>query len=113
MKASNSVDKGFHVHANGDLTNKCSDAGGHFNPKNVKHGKPSDSVQNRHVGDLGNVQVRNDGSVSQTITDNLANLIGSDNIIGKAIVVSYLIFLLVKNVYLNYFKNSYTKTRMI
>ena len=34
---------GFHVHENGDLGNQCSDAGGHYNPKDKTHGAPTDT----------------------------------------------------------------------
>ncbi|VDM72463.1 unnamed protein product [Strongylus vulgaris] len=44
---------GFHVHEIGDLGNGCLAAGPHFNPSNMTHGAPNDSV--RHVGDLGNI----------------------------------------------------------
>ena len=36
---------GFHVHASGDLADKCKMAGGHFNPMNVQHGGPTDDVR--------------------------------------------------------------------
>jgi len=45
---------GFHVHAVGDLGNKCKNAGGHFNPLKKQHGKPT-NADNRHAGDLGNI----------------------------------------------------------
>merc|ERR1711963_647870 len=45
---------GFHVHAVGDLGNACKNAGGHFNPQMKQHGKPN-MIENRHVGDLGNI----------------------------------------------------------
>jgi len=36
---------GFHVHEKGDLGNQCSDAGGHYNPKDLNHGGPADEVR--------------------------------------------------------------------
>ncbi|KAL5156050.1 Superoxide dismutase [Cu-Zn] [Glycine soja] len=49
---------GFHVHALGDTTNGCLSTGAHFNPNNNEHGAPED--ENRHAGDLGNVNVGDD-----------------------------------------------------
>ncbi|XP_014626809.1 superoxide dismutase [Cu-Zn] isoform X1 [Glycine max] len=51
---------GFHVHALGDTTNGCLSTGAHFNPNNNEHGAPED--ENRHAGDLGNVNVGDDGT---------------------------------------------------
>ena len=31
---------GFHVHTDGNVDASCSDAGGHYNPENKKHGAP-------------------------------------------------------------------------
>lgn len=36
---------GFHVHEKGILTNKCNDAGPHFNPAKVVHGGPQSAVR--------------------------------------------------------------------
>ena len=43
----------------GNLTNGCVTAGEHFNPHKKSHGGPKD--ENRHVGDLGNIEVGADG----------------------------------------------------
>ncbi|CAD5120100.1 DgyrCDS8679 [Dimorphilus gyrociliatus] len=77
--------KGFHVHQYGKLSEECSAAGGHFNPFNKNHGSPNDT--NRHVGDLGNVIVETDGTIHQTISDQIAKLTGENNIMGKSIVL--------------------------
>jgi len=76
---------GFHVHANSNLSEKCNAAGGHYNPQNVVHGAPNDTI--RHVGDLGNVYSDVNGVVNTTITDNIVSLIGQYSVINKAIVV--------------------------
>lgn len=56
----------FHIHTTGlcegpDFTS----AGGHLNPQNNTHGSLSEG--GRHLGDLPNITVGEDGTVSQTI----------------------------------------------
>jgi len=77
--------KGFHVHENGDLDRACLNAGGHYNPFNKSHGAPTDAE--RHVGDLGNVNVTIDGTVSVTIYDIQISLVGPYSVMHRAIVV--------------------------
>uniref|UniRef100_A5HIG4 Superoxide dismutase [Cu-Zn] n=1 Tax=Caragana jubata TaxID=283153 RepID=A5HIG4_9FABA len=76
---------GFHVHALGDTTNGCLSTGPHFNPQGKEHGAPEDV--NRHAGDLGNVNVGDDGTAKFTITDSQIPLTGPNSIIGRAVVV--------------------------
>ncbi|XP_072764103.1 uncharacterized protein [Anoplolepis gracilipes] len=76
---------GFHVHEKGDLSDGCTSAGAHFNPENVTHGAPDDTV--RHVGDLGNVQANSEGEATINITDNIISLSGPNNILGRSIVI--------------------------
>ncbi|XP_022094823.1 superoxide dismutase [Cu-Zn]-like [Acanthaster planci] len=76
---------GFHVHEFGDYTGGCTSTGGHFNPFKKNHGAPTD--EERHIGDLGNVEAGSDGTVSVNITDKMISLIGPNSIIGRAVVV--------------------------
>ncbi|CAL1285706.1 unnamed protein product [Larinioides sclopetarius] len=76
---------GFHIHEFGDNTNGCISAGAHFNPHNKEHGAPED--ENRHVGDLGNVEVGDDGVAKVNITDKLITLSGPLSIIGRSAVI--------------------------
>lgn len=77
---------GFHIHEYGDCTaDDGSSAGGHFNPDNVNHGSPTDSV--RHVGDLGNIEAGQDGNAHLEITDSLMSFSGPHSIIGRGVVV--------------------------
>ncbi|XP_019639363.1 PREDICTED: superoxide dismutase [Cu-Zn] 1-like [Branchiostoma belcheri] len=63
----------------------CTSAGGHFNPAKKNHGGPQD--EERHVGDLGNVEVGEDGEANIKITDSQLQLTGPNSIIGRAVVV--------------------------
>lgn len=35
---------GFHIHENGDLSDNCKGAGGHYNPAAMNHGAPGAEV---------------------------------------------------------------------
>jgi len=76
---------GFHIHQFGDLSDGCNSAGAHFNPFGKVHGGPKD--EERHVGDLGNVEADEHGNVSIDITDHLVSLIGSNSVIGRAFII--------------------------
>jgi superoxide dismutase, Cu-Zn family len=78
--------RGFHIHEFGDLTSDdCMATGGHFNPTNKKHGAPED--EDRHVGDLGNLEVDESGKAEIKMTDKVISLTGEHSIIGRAIIV--------------------------
>ncbi|XP_030373089.1 superoxide dismutase [Cu-Zn] [Scaptodrosophila lebanonensis] len=84
----NGLDKGlhgFHVHEFGDNTNGCMSAGPHFNPHNKEHGSPCD--ENRHLGDLGNIEAAGNSATKVNITDCQITLFGANSIIGRTIVV--------------------------
>eukprot|EP01083_Nonionella_stella_P084876 235051_1 len=76
---------GFHVHEYGDLSDGCKSCAGHFNPHGKEHGAPTD--ENRHIGDLGNIQADDKGEADLSITDSMVSLTGQYSVIGRAIVV--------------------------
>lgn len=78
---------GFHVHQWGDLTDtqEGMSAGGHFNPSEKPHGKPAD--QERHVGDLGNIEADESGKAVVDITDSMLTFGGPHSIIGRSMMV--------------------------
>jgi len=53
---------GIHIHENGSCDDGGKAAGGHFNPDGVDHGMLSkDGFENAHVGDMGNIEINEDG----------------------------------------------------
>lgn len=81
-----SMERGFHVHVNGDLSRDCQSTGTHFNPQDVKHGGPLDDV--RHIGDLGNIRFDDKGGIDAEYTYPKVSLVGENSIIGRSLVVS-------------------------
>ena len=73
------------MHQFGDTTNGCVSAGAHFNPHGKTHGAPD--VEERHVGDLGNITAGDDGVAKVDLTDRLLKLNGPNSIVGRALVV--------------------------
>jgi Cu-Zn family superoxide dismutase len=81
-------DHGAHVHEKGDCSAPDgTSAGGHFNPGGHQHGLPA--VEQRHLGDLGNITIGSDGKGTHEITIPGANLKPDDpnSFVGKAIIV--------------------------
>lgn len=77
---------GFHIHQYGDCTAAdLTSAGGHYNPYNMQHAAPTDSM--RHMGDMGNLPVGEDGNGTLDYLDNVIELNGSNSIIGRAIII--------------------------
>lgn len=79
------AERGFHIHTFGDNSNGCTSAGPHFNPHGKSHGSPTS--EERHVGDLGNIQSDEHGNVKLHIVDKHIHLIGEYSIIGRSVVV--------------------------
>lgn len=77
---------GFHIHQYGDCTAAdLTSAGGHYNPYNMQHAAPTDSI--RHMGDMGNLPVGEDGNGTLDYLDNVIELNGPNSIIGRAIII--------------------------
>lgn len=77
---------GFHIHELGDCSAPDgTSAGGHFNPEGASHGGPT--VQDRHVGDLGNVTADDAGAAHYERTDDRIAFEGAPSIIGRAVIV--------------------------
>jgi len=78
---------GFHIHEKGNLLEGCSSLCSHFNPDNTRHGNISDTKNNRHAGDLGNITADKKGVCKQILYDNIIKLNGKYNIIGRSVVI--------------------------
>jgi Cu-Zn family superoxide dismutase len=78
---------GFHIHERGNCTAPdASSAGGHFNPGGAKHNAPS--AENRHAGDLGNLQADAGGTaVYRAEIRGITLDAGERSIIGRAVIV--------------------------
>jgi Cu-Zn family superoxide dismutase len=77
---------GFHVHQFGDLSSPDGKAAGdHFNPTGDPHGGPD--AENRHAGDLGNLEADESGAAKYSYTDKHLSFEGSGSILGRGVVV--------------------------
>ncbi len=79
---------GIHIHEFGDCSAPDgSSAGGHWNPTGVAHGKWGEGEF--HLGDIGNINVGDDGTGSIELTTDLWEMgTGSDfDIIGRSIII--------------------------
>jgi Cu-Zn family superoxide dismutase len=79
---------GFHIHETGDCSAPdFTSAGGHFNPDGVEHACPPDTP--RHAGDLGNIEIGEDGSGNLDQSSDLISLHPDDanSVIGKAVIL--------------------------
>ncbi len=77
---------GFHVHEWGDCSDRRAErAGGHFDPEDAPHGGPRE--EERHVGDLGNIQADENGVGRYDRVDAHLSFTGEDSIIGRSVVV--------------------------
>ena len=75
-----------HIHEKGDCSAPdASSAGGHFNPAGHQHGAPD--AKEHHAGDLGNMEVKADGTGSLMIHSSDLSLEGASSILGRAIIV--------------------------
>ena len=77
-----------HLHETGDCSAKdASSAGGHWNPTNESHGKRN--TDSYHRGDIGNVEVGQDGKGSMTMTVEDWCIEGASecDVLGRAVIV--------------------------
>jgi Cu-Zn family superoxide dismutase len=79
----------IHIHQYGGCGEAGNAAGGHFNPDNVAHGfLPSDGLAKAHPGDLGNLEVGEDGHGRLSLFLPVVSLTGSKYAVsGRAVVL--------------------------
>jgi Cu-Zn family superoxide dismutase len=77
---------GLHIHEKGDCSDpKAASAGGHFNPGGMPHSGPMD--MKRHAGDLGNIEIKADGTGDLDITSDMLTVKpGPNSVVGRAVV---------------------------
>lgn len=81
---------GAHIHENGSCDDTdagvAAAAGGHWNPGDHEHGEPS---AQSHLGDLGNIEVGEDGTGTLTLSSPRMQIgTGADtDVVGKAVVI--------------------------
>ena len=77
----------IHIHQYGDCSAPDgASAGGHYNPENHPHALPES--ENRHAGDLGNLQADDQGKAHYEITVDNISIAGTKNpIIGRGVIV--------------------------
>jgi Cu-Zn family superoxide dismutase len=77
----------FHIHQFGDCSAPDGmSAGSHYNPEGHQHGLPD--AENRHAGDLGNVEADSEGKAHYEITVKGITILGHNNpIAGRAVIV--------------------------
>jgi Cu-Zn family superoxide dismutase len=78
---------GFHVHEFGDCSaTDASSAGAHFNPTHKPHAGPD--TDERHVGDMGNVEADASGTAKLEYVDHQISLTNDErSVIGRSVVV--------------------------
>ena len=78
---------GFHIHDVGDCSSAdFKSAGGHFNPTDMPHGAPTD--MERHAGDLGNVEVGEDGSAHHEASSSVITVAeGPTSVVGRGVIL--------------------------
>ncbi len=78
---------GFHIHEKGDCSaTDAASAGGHFNPGAAVHAGPT--ADDRHAGDLGNIEIKKDGSgVLNIIVKDPKGFNAWADLAGKAVIL--------------------------
>lgn len=74
---------GFHIHENAT----CADPGSHFSPEGSEHGAPTEPLESRHAGDLGNVEADANGALQTSMVAEGLSMEGDYGIVGRTVVL--------------------------
>lgn len=81
----------MHIHEKGNPMKCCSNLGDHYNPFNRNHGDrlaiDMYGERRRHVGDLGNIPISNDGTCKFSFDDDMVKISGEYSVLGRSIVI--------------------------
>lgn len=79
---------GFHVHEFGSCDDAGKAAGGHYNPLGVEHGYlPDKGMQHAHAGDMGNIEIAENGSGELTLHLPGLSVDGTHGIAGRGVIL--------------------------
>lgn len=80
---------GIHVHENGSCEDGGNAAGGHFNPDGAQHGfLPKDGMKMAHAGDMGNIEINEDGEGSLSLVlPGVTLSAGKNSVVSKAVIL--------------------------
>jgi len=84
----------IHIHEFNNDMKCCSELGGHYNPLKKEHGGRTIEVNgttiinpNRHVGDLGNIEVDTNGNCDLEFVDPMIHLSGLHSVMNRSVVI--------------------------
>src|SRR2546426_4415437 len=76
----------IHIHQFGDCSSPdAMSTGSHYNPEGHQHGLPD--KEQRHAGDLGNLEADNSGKAHHELTVHNISIAGKNPILGRAVIV--------------------------
>jgi len=79
---------GFHIHQFGSCGDRGKAAGGHYNPGNTTHGfLPDRGLLSAHAGDLGNIEIAEDGAGSLELQVFGLSLSGGYGVAGRTVIL--------------------------
>lgn len=77
---------GWHIHEKGDCSAPdATSAGAHYNPDSMPHAGPH--AQQRHAGDMGNLEADSTGMAHLEYLDETMRLQGPNSVIGRAVII--------------------------